>query len=253
MKKNQTVERVEPLSLNSSWEEMPIMSWLMRYGRHLFIALIALIVLLVGIYWANQRGERSAEHDYLKADKLFQTFAIAKADPDEAKNALNELAKLLKKHPDLAAKYEGLMVQVLLNRGEVEEALKYAVPALTRTAKENEPFYATYSKVALLIAKGKDQEALDHSLTLHQNLKDAKDSTYETLIAYNLIRIAALQQRLQLASAELATWNEWQALVTTSPELKQMIAELKEGSVSFNQFVEERIRQLKLLNGTDIK
>lgn len=233
--------------LEASWEDHPFLQNLFEYRKQLLIGALAAILILLAIYIFSSRHISNATNNYITADNEFITFAQPTFDQTNTQAALTELDALFNKHPELHAKYDGLIAQTLIERGQIETALPFATSAIQRTQSENSPYYSDFTATTLLIGQKKYEEALQRANTLHNELKNQSKQTKigNALFAFNLLRIAGLQQQLGLKTEELLTWEEWQTLMNRSPLFAQQVEHLKEGKVSLMNYIETRIKQLK--------
>lgn len=239
------------LEIDSESSEERLASFLTQYGKPLLLAAGLLIALLLGGYlWhAASRGE--AEGDYLLAETSFQQ--LTKVQAGETSLADNPsfvtLKKMLAKHPELGARYDGPLAQTLLKLGDVPLAVVYADLALKELAKENMPFYEEYAKTSLLIAQGDYRDAFKRASFLQKRMKEemqTKNSSVTRgfspqLFLANQLRLAALLQQLDLPAEELKAWQEVEQLAASS----HFLDEVKVGEVPFLQFVRAREAELK--------
>jgi hypothetical protein len=249
MKKQNQILEVLP---ESTWEDNQVVRWLFDYGRQLLFGLLGLLVILLIAYIFTSTSKKSAENDYVNSMNEFQLFARNPTNEDDAlvsKDALAKLQIILDRHPELHAKFDGPIAQVLIDRGETQLALNSANLAIGRTKEENYPFYTEYSQTTLLIGEQKYQEALDRSQSLLNQMnslpKTESPAFGDTLLAYNLLRIGMLQQKLEMKQDELKTWREWQKLSKTSKTFAQQIKHFEEGDLTLSNYIEMRIQQLK--------
>lgn len=239
------IDPATPTSLEDfSWEDSRFVQWISQYGRYLLWGLLALVAALTLIYGISTRGKNNAEKEYVEAESAYQEFI--NAEPGNAANeSLALLSSILKNQPDLHAKYDGLIAQTLINRGDITAAMEYANLALARTQSEDSPFYTDYSQTTLLIAQKEYSQALARAKDLQQKmLQNPKQNEWGIVLAgYNLWRIALLQKELGLKKEELKTWQEWKKFYNDnrSPFLEQMLAAYTEGKVSLNDYVDARI------------
>lgn len=251
MKKS--TQNANPVTLfSNSWDESPFIQWISTYGRYLLLLAIGLITLLLVIYRMVSGGSGNAERDYLSADQAFTLFArplAADTDPAANKEALTQLKSYLNRYPELHAKYDGLIAQTLLYRGEMEEATQFAALALNRTAGETPSFYSEYSQTTLLIGSQHYSDALARAQALHQKmLKAEKPNAFgETLFAFNLLRIAILQQQIGLKKDELQTWQEWKGYLNkaSGAAFQRLVEQFTENKISLLNYIEAREKVLK--------
>lgn len=246
---NHTPKEID-LNLESQWEENPSIQWLFEHGKIILYSILIALTLLFTIYRMNLAYTGHAEADYIEADNNFQLIAEAPGSQEAAvqKEALEKLQLLMKRHPDLHTKYDGALAQILLNRGEMESAQEYANLAIARTTAANQPFYTKYAQTSLLIANQQYNRALEEALLLQEQMKTQESLGYsDILFAFNLLRIAFLQQQLDLKTDEVATWQQWKEFASKSedPALAQALTLFNEGTISLNNYIEAREQLLK--------
>jgi len=199
-------------------EESRYIGWISKYGKQALIGIAVLFAVLVLVYRSGFGGAVQAEGDYLRADTALQGFLKGE------KNSLQKLESILKRRPDLAAKYDGIIAQTLLNRGEVEQAIPFAEKTLKRTEHEGLSLYHDYAKTTLQMSEGQYEAALERALNLKDKmlqqagLKPEKRGFGDILFAFNLLRIAILQQALNSKEEELKTWQEWKQFARWTAE-----------------------------------
>jgi hypothetical protein len=230
----------------TSWEDNPTIQWLMQHGRNLIIGILGICAAIFLIYLFTSRNTQKAENDYLTAENTFVKFMGAK--PEE-KEYLQQLEAIMQRRPELHAKYDGLIAQILIDKGQTNEALPFANSAIARTAEENRPFYTDYAQTTLLISANQYEEALKHATNLQKNLMGQLTSQTrdfgDTLLAFNLLRIAMLQQQLGLNQDELKTWQEWQKQINNSKKFAEQFDHFQLGKVTLTNYIETRVKQLE--------
>ncbi|MGR3973853.1 MAG: hypothetical protein QRY72_04735 [Candidatus Rhabdochlamydia sp.] len=137
--------------------------------------------------------------DYKQTAFMFHTWEHRRD------NYREKFHSLLKKHPELEAKYGRKMTQKLLNHFEVSNPFE-------ALAKISTPFSPRCSHPSFLIKQKKFAEALHESLQLQQML-DQEDELYDDpkclLYADNLLRICFLHQQLSHKDQERSSWHEF--------------------------------------------
>jgi hypothetical protein len=265
MKKTQKIEML-PSGNQPSWSdslaEHPLIHWATENGKALLYGFITLILLGILAFRFILGSSADAEADFINADKQYLLFLNSSKEGNAAAaaTALQSLNKLMTAHPELHAKYEGPIAEMLLIRGENAEAIQYAAPAIQRTSDENDPFYGAYAKTSLTIASDKFDQALQEALALQElMIKQGKEFEekpeklpFSTLLySFNLLRIGMLQQQLGLRTEELKTWQEWKDLMRRSRDgsLPRYLDGrlfmtfdhlLTEGSATFANYIEAR-------------
>lgn len=165
-----------------------------------------------------------AQVDYLAADMAYNHW---EGDKNEQ---FAKLQRLIRKHPELHAKYDGAIAQKLLSNSEKGLATSYGRATLKRIG-DFSPYYKDFSACSLMIADQKLEEALHESKNL-KALLDSDDRFWEKkstlvrhgciLYAYNLLRIAMLEKLAGTPKGEFEAWAEmkknagWQGAQSTS-------------------------------------
>lgn len=170
-----------------------------------YVLSAALIAGLLVAKLGTRKGR--AEGDYVSATAAFTKWkqVLERNGDDFAK-----LSKLVKKHPELQARYDAPIGQYLLAAIAPQEAAPFIERTLLRT---KQPYYSDYARTSLKISEKKYQEALDEALSLKDKMNSeplywekSKDSS--SLFAFNLMRIATLSQQLNQSETEIEAWKE---------------------------------------------
>lgn len=173
----------------------------------------------------------------------FMAAEIAYNKWESGKEGLIKLEQIIQKHPELHAKYDGGIVQKLLQSSEHGLANSYASTVLKRIGNFS-PHYTQFAQGSLAIAEGKLSEALKEAKGLKKNMEDDENFwkgqsrvvRYGSLLyAYNLLRIAMLEKAAGSAEGELIAWKEfkqkagWEGVKNLSktydPEAYQLLQE----------------------------
>ncbi len=200
-------------------DEEGILNTLSKYSSYLFYGGIGLFVLLFIIYRFSSQQATHAETNFINAANLYDQV-IAGKDAASKTEAINQLLPILQRQPELKAEYQGDLAQALLERGAVDQALPLANETIARVSADQIESYLSYASSSLLIEQKKYKEALDQSLQLKAQLKDN-----DLLNAFNLVRIALLQQELGDKEGELQAWQEWKRYAGwkgTAPTVKTL-------------------------------
>ncbi len=271
VKKTQKLEMLPSNEPQPSWsdslEENPLIQWIIANGKILLYILFGLILLGILISRFMIGSPATNEADFINAEKeylLFKTPTNEESDPQIQASALKNFEKILAAHPELHAKYDGSLAEILLIRGEPTQASDFATSAMQRTAKENDPFYTPFAQTTLAIANGQYEQALNQSKTLKeqmikvgQELQDTPEKIpFSTLLySLNLLRIGMLEQQLARHEDERNTWQEWRDLSRRSQEgglpkyldgplFSSFENLLSEGNVTFINYIETREKVL---------
>lgn len=217
--------------LSQTLGENPTIRWITQNGANLVWVLLG-IVLLALLAYRFMGGSSSSTQDFFKADTAYRSF-VKEHDTTKQQEALDTLAGLLKSVPTLQSKYDGMIGQILLNRGQFKEAQPYIDRTLTRTSVDHTLYYPDYSNTTLTIGNKNYELALTQAQALDNQLTE---ETAPSLKAYNLLRIALLQQELGNKVGELQAWEKFRPMAPYTA--------LAEGKVSITQYVQARINEL---------
>lgn len=252
MKKQPPVAPLEH-HLKQFTDDDPIMQWLEQYGKILLGAVFGLLVLLFIIYRVSSGSTAKAEADYFDAAQQYSLFQ--KSDNQEA---LTKLQAILERRPELHPKYDGLLAQLLINRNDPAAAETYASLAFERIHHDHVPYYEEFAAITLQISRADYATALKRSKELKQILlKDATTAKQERtfgdlLFAYNLLRIALLEQKAGTPTEEQAAWSEWNSYAQASTNSASIRAAsfytldnlFGEGSLTLNHYIKSREKEI---------
>lgn len=245
-------------------DEGQITDWLADNGKKILYGLASLIALLIIIYAISSGQHSKAEQDYLQAANDYASFSKSYNinNPAPSADSLNHLNSLMAKYPELHAAYDAGLAQTLLNRSQVEEAQPYALASLKRVKTNHLTYYNEYAENTLLISQQHLKEALEKTLALQQKmqndleLNESARSFGDELFAFNLLRIAMLQQELGNNVAERQAWQEWKNYAGLNGNaqmhgnvnplaFRTIIQGLTIGSISLADYISYRERLLK--------
>jgi len=266
MKKNNQSKIVSAgkMPLYESLDDNQYLQWIVRNGLTLIFTVFGLIFLFVVVYKSAFSTMLKSEYDFINAENAYTQIAASTSGGQTQEN-LDKLNIILKKHPELQAKYDAKVAQILIGQGDSSQALPFGALAVQRTEVENTPFYSEYAKTTLLIAEKKYEEALTQALTMKTKLLEyvadvqktsTNPSSIDLLFAFNLLRIGALQGELSLKQEELKTWNEWKRYASLDKKLlsethidgfvfQKLTDNLQDGKASFLDYLEMREKDLK--------
>jgi hypothetical protein len=229
------------------------------FSAHLNVAIIGSIATLTLLFSAGKflgwfRGD--SQVDFVAAQIAYHKW-------NGSLEALGRLEKLIRRHPELHAKYDGPIAQKLLSSSERGLGHSYAKSVLKRTSGFS-PHYTAFAKGSLLIAEGKLSEALTIAKELKVNMesdtpfweKRSKIVRHGSLLyAYNLLRIATLEKAAGSPQGELLAWQEFkknagwqgeqQATQTYDPEAYQLIQQnFQKQATSLWDYIQHREEML---------
>jgi hypothetical protein len=271
MSKSKDHAPLEEQLQSSMLDSSKIEEFLANNGRMLFWISVGIAAFLVIAYIFTSSNQTRSVSDYLNAQKQYTAFdkSVKKEGINEGVDtqALTTLQGLLASHPELHAKYDGLLAQLLLKEGDITSAETYANATLARTLENplnrSLSFYDDYSRTSLLISQANYSEAIQHSINLNTKLKAeiSQQATTQsqfdshTLYAFNLLRIAMLYQQLGLPLEEQKAWQElrqeagWTdkgnfASMTLSSPFSLLLSHFQEGRISLIDYIDMRLKVL---------
>jgi len=266
MKKNHQSEAVsvEKTPLYESLDENEYLQWIVKNGFTLMTTVFGLIFLFIVVYKSAFSTMLKSEYDFINAENAY-TQMVGSTSKEQAQENLDKLKVILKKHPELQAKYDANVAQLLISQGDTSQALPFGTLAVQRTEVENAPFYSEYAKTTLLIAEKNYEEALNQALIMKtkllEHVADAQKtltnpSNIDLLFAFNLLRIGTLQGELSLKEEELKTWKEWKQYAALDKKIlsethidgfvfQKLMSNLQDGKASFLNYLEMREKDLK--------
>lgn len=202
----------DPLSLADQISGHRVFEWMAKNSVNILFAALLFFAIIFFIYRMSAGDRIKAENDYFAAAKDFNAFAAPEADkrsPLSREEAFKGLEEVLKRRPDLRQKYDALIAETFIARGEVEAALPFAKSSFKRTKGDNLPLYRDFANNTLLIAEGKLKEALSNSGELARKIAESGEKAEMAILyTYNLLREAMLQQKMGNREAELAAWQQ---------------------------------------------
>jgi tetratricopeptide (TPR) repeat protein len=236
---------------NIDWDT--ISHWISEHLKEGIIGVAALFFLLALLYYSMFGHLQNIEADYFKAATAFQTFSSSTENAETRQAALNTLDTLLAQRPELHAAYDGLIAQILINEGRIQEAEPFARAALLRTQKNDLSHYTDFAQTTLLIGEKKFAEALVKTEALTQKMTEssqnhtlAKQSFGETLLAFNLLRLAMLDQKTGATQKELKTWETWESFHQNYPATyEKVVRQFEMHKISLADYVANRQKILK--------
>lgn len=219
---------------------------------HLKTIATGALALIIGLFGITRFMNIGSQDDYRIVERTYQKWDGQKGEQ------LASLQKILKRHPELHAKYDGAIAQKLLSSSETGLASSYGKAALKRMG--DFPYYTDYTNCSLLIGDNKLAEALQNAKQLKISMENDEAFWQQKsqavrhggiLFAYNLLRIATLEKAVGTPQGELAAWREfkanagWQEGQPTSktydPEAYQLIQEnFQNDELSLMDYIQHR-------------
>jgi hypothetical protein len=241
----------EPLDFLDEIKESVYFQWLVENSKYLPIAFGILLISIALIFKFTSSRASKAETNYLLAENYFEILTRSlqnEGGSEETLATLDKLTNVTNAYPELHSRYDGLIAQVLLAMEKNKEAKIFAERTLARTAKDHTPLHIAFSKITLLIGDGSYNQALADSKELQKILENPGNylNNFANLFAYNILRIAMLEQKAGTPTGEKEAWQEWKkySVQTDNPVLEQAFinlnTQLKEGEFSLDQYINAR-------------
>lgn len=233
MKSNVPTE-ILPSRVLFALEEHPIIVWVSENSKLLMWGAAGLLALCLGIYQIGAKQRSSTELEYWRSSEAIRAF-------EHGSGSLALVQTYLERFPELHAKEDGAIAQLLLARGENSTAMPYAQSALDRTQNSMNPLYAAYAEATLLIGEKKYKEALDQALLLQKNIEETRQKEAQfggALGAANLLRIVMMQNELGLIDAakqSMVAWKRWTS--GSSAEAAQVADLFQEGRLTLGDVI----------------
>lgn len=222
-----------PLHLEQHWTDHPAIQWTILNGRQLAYAALALLLLLIIGYRLLSSQSSQAERDYIQAITNLSLLNT----PEKREAALVDLQQIVTRHPELQAKYDGIIGQELLIDNRIDEAKIYIDRTFQRVENETPANFIAYAKNSLLVTQGDFTQALQNAYALKgKMLNEAKVAPSQDALLYvfNTIRIALIEKELKHTDGEQAAWTELKDMSTGIHPIKITQSELQRVMSHFN-------------------
>lgn len=231
-------------------ESNPWLDFLLRYRRWITVSVVVVVFVTMVVLRIAANHHQVRRSDFLQAATYFSQL---KTDGGNHEEILAQLQAIMARHEELHARYDGELAQSLLshNKSHVAEGYSYSIAERLGTRYD---FAALFTKATFLISDGLYLDALRESIALKLALENEQREDLQTLYAYNLLRIAMLQQEAGTEEAELEAWQE---LRHNLPEqidgdgkrdgYYHLVQNFRKGNVSLIDYINERIASLELI------
>lgn len=202
---NVKLESKEPKKVSASFQEAVLkVFWSLRFYLLGFVALLLFFaVWFTG--WVKNEGKAVLDHLHIQSemDQLLSTSLMTKQTEEK-------ILRFFQLYPETTPGKQGRIVQKSIVAAELDETHQLGEQILERISFTEWP-YKAFSKASLLIAEQNYDEALTEALHLHRRIEEDKqflqnEHGYGTILyAFNMLRIAALEGKLQLTSEQTNT------------------------------------------------
>jgi hypothetical protein len=229
---------VEGSSSEERWTNFFINRW-----RQILLGIaIAFLLLLASFFFIKKEPKLSQT---AVSEKQFHKMLSDSLSPDIL---LEQSQRLFSQSPSLKTRFQATLAQNLMAKGEWNHSVNYAEAALVDTGKIQPQLFTEFSQISLDIGQKKYKQALDRSIQLKEQLATQEAPSYSILAAYNLLRIALLQQEVGDAQSELNALSDYNRYIDSESLHGNQIAlfnELKERDISFNDYITDRENRLR--------
>lgn len=204
---------IEPLQAIDSFF-FKIRIWYANYKRFLLL-LIPFFLLALFIIFKFSLYKTKAEGEFVSAKNAYLQWESGK---ELESSHFETLKGLIRKHPELAAPYESLIIQKVIALGKEKSESSFVESFLKKNSHKPRTHYTHFAKTTLLIEKGEVEKALQEALSLKEEMLSDKIfwESQKTphfgsiLFAFNLLRVAMLSKNLERQEDELVAWRELQ-------------------------------------------
>jgi len=223
----------------------PIKAYLLRNRLFFLLMATALCLFSMLIYRIRYQSEKKRG----EAEKEYKHFTLSH-DPA----SLDKLIALVEKNSFLKQKYDLKISQALVEAKQKDRAYPFFFRSLG-WLEQHAPGHAQFARIGLLLEESSWERALAESALLKAEIA-ALSSEKSALYAFNLIRMAFLCQKLELASEESCCWQELGDRLAADREnkagrpylsLERVLSEaFQEKGVHFNEYMAARKEILSL-------
>lgn len=245
--KNSNPLKDSKLDLLDDIQENSYFRWVIDNRKFLPYGFAALVLLIALSFKFTSSKTVAAESNYLLAENYFAELKHSfskEAKSDNTTTDLKNLITITKDYPELESRYDGNIAQMLILLDRGKEASPFAERSLKRVSKDQLPEFLIFSEITLHIAEADYTQALEKSKSLkEQMLQNNKASFNNHLFAFNLLRIAMLEEKTGSDTGESEAWKEWKKYANGTDNQKLASAAstinnlLKEGEFSLNEYI----------------
>ncbi len=227
---------------DSSFGEMHITEFIHKYGSIILYTVLGLASAIALFFYFTRSSEASSLQDYLKADSAYAQFASAPSD--EAETALAPLLQLMARRPDLKQLYEAKVAQALIGKDQTASAGIAIDNSLKRLDTDSLSLYHSYTETTLLIANDDYEAAYNRAKDLHHLMTESFETPEdEALFAFNLLRLATLQQQLGLHSQQRKSWEQILSYAENDNAVQTMLRHIRDGRVTLESYIQSRLAE----------
>ncbi len=224
----------------------PFLSTLRTKQKELCYAALACLFLFGGSFFWLQKSKASQIENYqlaslyadelMKSSKLFDTQKgkdekLTSKTDDELFASLQALAK---SNPLIKERYNGLIAEWLILKGEKKELPAYANKAIATLLSSNMPLFASFSKISSLTAENRFKEAFEEANTLQKNIEAQNGTeTNGLLYAFTLLQEAAILRALGFHERAQKTVEK----LKSSTQYPELVSHLQDKETSLLDFL----------------
>lgn len=203
-------KKIRPTAIDRALNsiESPFIRWIADYGIYLLIGLIVLLLSFLIIHRIIFMASTPSDIAYIEASQNFAVFEQTLENPankDRQATVILTLERIMREHPSLQARYDGLLAEGLFIQGESTEAIPFAERTLDRVKVDQFSLYSAYASNTVLIEADKIEEALEKTKTLQDSLINPENTP--TLFVLNSLRLIFLNQMMGEQEAAKIQWK----------------------------------------------
>jgi len=232
---------LKQINISDELSENPFVDWLSANKGSILVGLAVVLTLLLFASRFISSRNLNAEADFLQSQVLLTEFQNRGAEMTES-DSLPRLEDILSRHPDLHAKYDGLIAQELIIDREPAKARPFAEQSFQRTSQDGIDAYQDFAKTSLLVSEERYDQALIDTQQLKARMdQDTTHNFGNILYMANLVRLAVLYQATNKPAEEIAAWKAVEDYLKNNGDF----ALFGEGQFTLNDYIKERTKVLQ--------
>lgn len=205
---------------HQEYDQHPFLQKVIQHKNAIILGCLAAVVLIfIAVSFLTGAGHK-ARGQYLQFNEAFSN--LKEFPSEETLNKALQSFQALPQHSQAELAQLTQLAIALKNTAIIENFSKNSAHTQPLNLL---PYYQEYTEVSLLMTKEDWENASKRSLDLHEKMRNNNSTSKPVfglvLYAYNLIRIAFLQQKLQNPQVELAAWEDLEELLYNQEKVIQ--------------------------------
>jgi hypothetical protein len=205
-------------------------SFILKHWKKFVYGFLAIAALTPFIFRLAHSRHKQSQIDFLNVKKYAASFY--KGLPLDI-DACHELEKIASKHDEVRPLADLILKNSFVEQGKTDQAIALATDCLKRGDPLIPSFYKDYSYATTLIFQQRYLEALDQAELLKIKLQQTNPGSFETLEAFNYLRILFLAKKIDDQKKYNLTLNQLKA----HPGYKTIELIFSKGSYNLSQYL----------------